>query len=125
MGNSNRHSSGRVPSGSTVGLAGSRARGGLVMANYKSLIHHPMRGAPVHVFKRVDCHGAGVQFVARLHPYDAYPVFFNGETEDEAVGAAMAFCADAVEKYERAYISRKKAAIKSKATRKANKRVST
>ena len=75
--------------------------------------HHPMRDAEVHVFKRID---ADV-FISRLHPYDAYPIFWTAETEAEARVMAETFRDDAVAKHEAGFITRSEALAKAREAR--------
>lgn len=70
---------------------------------------HPFRAAGLHLFQRADDETGGVQWIARFHPYDVYPIFFHGSTREEAQAAAEAFRADAVAKYEAKYIALAKA----------------
>jgi len=55
--------------------------------------------------------------MARLHPYRVYPVFFYGDTPDEAVAALEAVRADAIEKHEASVIKRQEAAEKARAAK--------
>ena len=78
---------------------------------------HPMRKAQIHVFKRCDGGYRGVNYIARFFPYDSYPVFFHGETEEEAIAAAEALRTEAIDKFEKGIITRQEAAIKSAETK--------
>ena len=81
------------------------------------MTEHHLRRAPIHAFKRVDDHGDGAQFLARIHPFKLHPILFSGDTEAEAVGEAMAFCAEAVAKHEAAFIARVERTAKAKIAR--------
>ena len=81
---------------------------------------HPMRKAAIHTFQRNDTHLNGAKWIARFHPYDTYPVFFHGATEQAAIDAAEAIRTEAIEKYEAGIITRQNAKIKA-AANKANK----
>lgn len=78
---------------------------------------HPFRAAELHTFKRRDHKTGGVQWIARFHPYDTYPMFWHGETEEAAVGAAEAFRAEAIAKNEANYIAKQKALEKARAAK--------
>jgi hypothetical protein len=84
-------------------------------------IEHPMRNAPIHVFQRVDNDGTGATFIARLHPYDTYPVFWHGKTAEAAKQSCADFVAEAVAKHEAAYVTRQENAQKARAAAKAKK----
>jgi len=58
-------------------------------------------------------------WLARLHPYSVYPVFFSGATEDEVIAQAEALRAEAIAKHEASCIARQQAAAKARETRKA------
>jgi hypothetical protein len=78
---------------------------------------HPIRSAKIHVFKRIDAEDGGVRYMARLHPYRVYPVFFYGDTPEEAVAALEAVRAEAIEKHETAVINRQEAAEKARSAK--------
>jgi len=75
---------------------------------------HPMRQAEIHTFKRQGGAGRGVDWIARFHPYDLYPVFFHGSDEGAAIAAAEAIRSDAIKKHEAACITRQKLAASRK-----------
>jgi len=76
-----------------------------------------MRDAQVHVFARVGVNGTGAQAVARLYPYDTYPIFFAGSSTDDVRGKAEQFIADTVAKYEATYIAKMAALTLGRAAR--------
>jgi len=76
---------------------------------------HPIRHAVIHTFERQDTHDDGVIWVARLHPYNIYPVIFSGSTESAVIAAAETMRAEAIEKHETMSIARQKAGAASKA----------
>lgn len=78
---------------------------------------HPMATAPIHVFTRSNPDGTGAGSIAKLWPYKSYPMYFKGGNEQEALDAAQEFVDQAVEANEKAYVARKLALEKSKATR--------
>jgi hypothetical protein len=86
------------------------------------MTHHPLRDAKLHTFKRYDAHGRGVQWVAMFHPYNKYPMFISGDTEEEVSGKAEAFRQDAIDKYEANFIIKQLALEKARATRAAKKK---
>lgn len=75
---------------------------------------HPMRRAVIHTFRRCDMSDGGAKYIARLHPYDTYPVFWHGDTAEAAHTAAADFVADAIEKNEAAVLARQEAAAKAR-----------
>lgn len=79
--------------------------------------YHPMRDAELHTFERATDSGKGAVWVARFYPYDTYPVFFHGRTEQDAIRNAEALRTEAIEKHEAAVISRKEAQKKAAETR--------
>ncbi len=85
------------------------------------MTHHPIRDASIHVFAGIG--EAEGRFVARLHPYDRYPIIFHGTSEDGVRDEAESFRADAVSKHEAAFINRAEATHKARATRAAKKAV--
>lgn len=73
---------------------------------------HPMRQAEVHTFERVRSHPderGGIEWLAMLHPYASYPMFFRGKTQEDVKQQATKFRDDAVERNEAAHIQRMKA----------------
>ena len=78
---------------------------------------HPMRKAPIHVFKRCDGGYKGVNYIARFYPYDTYPVYFHGESQAEAIAAAEVLRSEAIDKFEKGIIARQIATIKAIETR--------
>ena len=82
---------------------------------------HPIRNAALHVFARLDATEGGTQFIARFHPYDTYPVFFNGSTADEAIARAEEMRAEAIERHEAAVINRQEAAARARVAAAAKK----
>ena len=82
---------------------------------------HPMRDAPLHVFKRVQSDGKGYDWIAKFYPYNTYPIYHHGDTEQEAVDSAEAMREEAIVKYEKDYITRKEALKKAAETRKRKK----
>lgn len=61
---------------------------------------HPIRKAELHIFKRVNKGDKGSEFIARYHPYDTWPVFFKGQTQDEAESKAEEFKQECIDKHE-------------------------
>ena len=81
---------------------------------------HPIRKAKIHTFSRNDDESGGAIWLARLHPYRTYPIFFTGDTEQSVIEQAEALIAKAITDHEAACIARQKAT----AERKAKKKVS-
>jgi hypothetical protein len=82
------------------------------MNNFK----HPIRDAEVHTFQRTDNGSGKVSWLARFYPYNTYPVFFQGSSEEDVVTQAETLRAEAITKYETAYISQQEAKVKRKET---------
>ena len=82
-------------------------------------MQHPMRDIPITIFWRIE--GDGPTFIAKFEPFKEYPIFFTGDTADEARKSARQFAEDAVAKNEANYISRLVALEKARATRKKKK----
>lgn len=78
---------------------------------------HPIAKAPLHVFLRVDSDGTGTRTMARFYPYDAYPIFFHGQTMDEVRQKAESFRNDAVEKHGAQYAARQESLRKAREAR--------
>lgn len=68
-------------------------------------IQHPFRNATLRVFQEID----GEDFIGRFYPYDIYPIFFHAQSVCEVTEKAEQFRADAIAKYEKAFIDRQKA----------------
>ena len=83
---------------------------------------HPIRNHTIHVFQRCDYETGGVQFMARFHPYDTFPIFFKGATEQAATDAAEAFRTETIEKHEASVIARQEGQAKARAAREAKAR---
>lgn len=66
---------------------------------------HPMRDIAIIVFQRIDGE-SGPAFIAKFEPFSLYPIFFHGQTADEARGKAREFADEAVAKHEAAYLAR-------------------
>lgn len=71
---------------------------------------HPIRKAELHVFARIEGNGKGAEFIARFHPYDNWPIFFKGDTPEEAESKAEDFRAECIEKNEADVIRRQEQA---------------
>jgi hypothetical protein len=78
---------------------------------------HPIRSAVVHTFERKSFSGVGRNWIAQFYPYNTYPVFFSGPTEEFVVGQAEAMRKEAIDKYEQTVIARQEAKVKSAKTR--------
>lgn len=80
---------------------------------------HPIRGMRIHVFGRdaISDEG-GVLFVARFFPYDKFPIFFSGNSAEQAREKAEDFRQDVIEKNEETYRKRMAALDKARAARK-------
>jgi hypothetical protein len=78
--------------------------------------HHPLRDEPLIVYENAE-HGC----VAFFGKSKRYPVYVQGETFDEVVGKAEEFRKTLLEKHEKAYLARKKAALISQQKRKKRK----
>tara|TARA_R110000851_G_scaffold135883_1_gene271494 strand:+ start:1231 stop:1506 length:276 start_codon:yes stop_codon:yes gene_type:complete len=77
---------------------------------------HPIRNAEVHTFERKDVGEGTALWLARLYPYNTYPIFFQGHSEDDVVAQAESLRAEAISKYEKAYITKQEAKLKRKET---------
>lgn len=73
------------------------------------MTHHPMRDAVIHVWEAEYPMENQPAYIARLHPYNIYPVFATGDSRGEAASKLEALRTEAVEKYEAAYIARQSA----------------
>ena len=82
-------------------------------------MQHPMRDIPITVFQRIE--GDGPDFIAKFEPFKEYPIFFTGNTAEDARMIAKQFADDAVAKNEAKYLSRLVALEKSRATREKKK----
>ena len=82
---------------------------------------HPIRKADIHIFNRIDDGEFGARFIGRFYPYNAYPVFAQGETPKEVRDKLEALRTEAIEKYEAQVIARQEAQAKRKATLAAKK----
>ena len=82
---------------------------------------HPIRKAELHTFGRRDNIAGGTPFIARLHPYDTWPIFFKGQSEAEAIAAAEKFRTETIAQHEQAYQNRMAGRDKAKAARDAKK----
>ena len=82
---------------------------------------HPIRKAELHTFARRPGITGGTPFIARFHPYDTWPIFFSGDTEDEAKGKAEKFRTETIEYNEQAYQNRMAGRDKARAAREAKK----
>lgn len=71
---------------------------------------HPIRNAELHIFERVNKSDNGSDFVARFHPYDTWPVFFKGQTREEAERKAAQFKQECLDKHEVDCIARQQRA---------------
>ena len=83
-------------------------------------MQHPMRDIPITIFQRIE--GNGPNFIAKFESSKDYPIFFNGDTAEDARMIARQFADDAVAKNEANYLSRLVALEKSRATREKNKK---
>ena len=73
------------------------------------MTHHPMRDAKIHVWAAEYPTENQPAYLARMYPYSTYPVFATGESKAEAVAKLEAIRAEALEKFEAAYVARKEA----------------
>ena len=71
---------------------------------------HPIRRAPLHIFQRTHKDALGAAFIARFHPYDTWPVFFHGQSAEEAERKAEAFRSECIKKHEAAVLRRQEQA---------------
>lgn len=80
---------------------------------------HPIRKAELHTWGRGsdNYNGVGTAWVARFHPYDTWPIFFSGDTEDEAQVKAEEFRTETIDQHEQAYQNRMAGRDKAKAAR--------
>lgn len=78
-------------------------------------MQHPMRDIPITVFQRIE--GDGPTFIAKFEPFKEYPIFFTGDTADDARMIARQFAEDAVAKNEAKFLSRLVALEKARAAR--------
>lgn len=72
-------------------------------------IHHPMRDAVVHIWTATEPMDNQPAYLARLYPYSTYPIFATGDTPEEAAAKLEAIRAEAIAKFEAAYIARQEA----------------
>lgn len=77
---------------------------------------HPMRDLEVVVYQKIS--GNGYNFIAKYEPFNVYPIFFHGITEEDARQSAKKFADDTVEQYEKTYQNRKANAEKARQYRK-------
>ena len=84
-------------------------------------MQHPMRDIPVTVFQRIE--GEGPSYIAKFEPFKEYPIFFVGDTADDARMSARHFAEDAVAKNEQKFLTRKAALDKSRERKKGEKKV--
>lgn len=87
------------------------------------MTEHPIRKAPIHTFERRDQQSGGARYIARFHPYDAYPIFFKGSTEDAARGSAERFRDETIAAHEATFIKRAEGREKARATRAAKEAI--
>lgn len=80
--------------------------------------YHPMRDAEIHVWERTNDNGNGSLFIARLFPYNVYPIFATGSTATEAEDKLEALRTEAYEKHEATFVARQKAAYMAREARK-------
>ena len=85
--------------------------------NYK----HPMRDLEVMVYQQISGN-SGPKYIAKYEPFHVYPVFFSGDTEEEARLKTKKFADDAVATYEETYQKRKANAEKARAARDAKRK---
>ena len=85
-----------------------------------SQYQHPMRDLDVVVFQKVSGN-SGPEFIAKYEPFHVYPVFFSGDTEEEARKKAKDFADDAVAKHEATYQVRRANAEKAREARAAKR----
>ncbi|MGR3524880.1 MAG: hypothetical protein ACU0CT_02635 [Paracoccaceae bacterium] len=72
-------------------------------------IHHPMRDAAIHIWTATALAENQPAYIARLYPYNTYPIFATGETPQEAAAKLEAIRTEALTKFEAAYIARQEA----------------
>lgn len=70
------------------------------------MTHHPMRDAVVHIWTATDPMLNQPAYLARLYPYNVYPIFSTGNTPEEAAAKLEAIRTEALTKFEAAYIAR-------------------
>ena len=78
---------------------------------------HPIRKAELHTWGRILPDGSGAQYISRFHPYDAWPIFFHGDTEAASIGKAETFRTETIDQNEQAYQNRMAGRDKAKAAR--------
>jgi hypothetical protein len=78
---------------------------------------HPLRSVEISVYQRIE--GNGPAFKASYGDPKRFPIFFRGDTADEARDSAQQFAAEAVAKNEAAFIARAIANDKARAAREA------
>ena len=83
---------------------------------------HPIRNHTIHVFQRRDGLAGGTPFIARFHPYDTFPIFFKGATEQAVIDAAEAFRTETIQKHEASVIARQEGQAKARSAREAKVR---
>ena len=86
-------------------------------------MQHPMRDILVTVFQRIE--GEGPSYIAKFEPFKEYPIFFIGDTADDARMSARHFAEDAVAKNEQKFLNRKAAMDKARDRKKSEKKVVT
>ena len=75
---------------------------------------HPIRAAEVHTFQRQNSNGKGREWIAQFYPYNVYPVFFSGPTEEAVTSQAEAMRQEAIDKHEADCIRRQDLARQTK-----------
>jgi enoyl-CoA hydratase/carnithine racemase len=70
---------------------------------------HPIRKAKIHVFQRIKGEGGDAPFIARLHPYNNWPIIFRGKTAEAAEAKVIHFMAEVIEKHEAEAVTKQKA----------------
>ena len=82
---------------------------------------HPMRDLEVMVYQQITGN-SGPKYIAKYEPFHVYPVFFSGDTEEEARLKAKQFADDAVATHEETYQKRRGNAEKARAARDAKRK---
>lgn len=82
---------------------------------------HPMRDLEVMVYQQITGN-SGPKYIAKYEPFHVYPVFFSGDTEEEARLKAKQFADDAVATHEETYQKRRANAEKARAARDAKRK---
>jgi len=66
---------------------------------------HPIADANLHVFKRLEADGIGLEYVARFYPYKTWVILFQGNSLDDVTTNAEKFRAKVIADNESAYLA--------------------